>query len=272
MCHEPHVEPIFFWYCRLSRDERQFSRHLEQALAASKKTSDSNLSVSDELGDTDGAKASENVSDTTADASSKDDEFIPDQSASSDELKDESFSAVEEEEDEDSDFSASPQPKKAKKKQTKENAKSASKGKRANTKTPTADSVINNDNSLTNSLVKKATRSTAVKCTPAKPLVQKTTRSATVCVAKTTLTAATNRVKSSPASVKSYDSNSSVPRANKRAVNWTPPAKVGEGNMRKTDSVISKPTRVCSGGCTPVIRVGLSRNARVKSLHTNVKT
>ena len=202
---------------------------------------------------------------------SKDGDFVPDESVSSDESEGESFSAVEE--DDDSDFSASPQLKKGKKKSAKENAKSAPKGRQTKAKKPTAKSVVTVDKLSTNSLPKKVARPTAVKVAPAKPVVRKSTPSA-VCVAKSTSTDSAKEVKSTLVSVKTGGSTPGVLGVNKRVMNWTPPAKIGEGKT-KTDPLSLKPTHVrsgSSGGGTPVIRVGLSRNARVKSLHANIKT
>ena len=204
---------------------------------------------------------------------SKDGDFVPDESVSSDESEGESFSAVEE--DEDSDFSASPQPKKGKKKNMKENVKSAPKGKQTKAKKPTTKPNVSVDKLTTNSLPKKAARPTTVKVTPSKPMVQKSTPSiARVPSLKVNSAGSAKESKSNFASVKSEGGSPGVLGVNKRVLNWTPPAKVGEGKM-KTDTLGSKPTHVrsgSSGGGTPVIRVGLSRNARVKSLHTNFKT
>ena len=201
---------------------------------------------------------------------STDDDFVPDhESISSDDSEGENFSAVEE--DEDSDFSASPQPKKEKKKSAKENVKSAPKGRQTKAKKPkTENPNLSVNKSNANSLPKKAAKPTTVKVTPAKPMVQKSTPSiAHVPSLKVNSADSAKEFKSSLA--KCEGGSTGVLGVNKRVLNWTPPAKVG-----KTDTLSSKPTHVRSGsnggGGTPVIRVGLSRNARVKSLHTNIKT
>ena len=264
----------FFRKHRPSRDEKQFSRQLEQALAASKKESGTNVSVNSEPipSDTDTPSINTSSAARTAEGS-KDDDFVPGESVSSDESEEESSSAVDD--DEDSDFSASPQPKKRRKKNMKENVKSAPKGKQTKAKKPTAKPNVSVDKLTTNSLPKKAARQTAIKVTPAKPMVQKSTPSiAHVPSLKVNSADTVKESKSSLASVKSEGGNPGVLGVNKRVLNWTPPAKVGEGKT-KTDALSSKPTHVrsgSSGGGTPVIRVGLSRNARVKSLHTNIKT
>ena len=201
---------------------------------------------------------------------STDDDFVPDhESISSDDSEGENFSAVEE--DEDSDFSASPQPKKEKKKSAKENVKSAPKGRQTKAKkSKTENPNLSVNKSNANSLPKKAAKPTTVKVTPAKPMVQKSTPSiAHVPSLKVNSADSAKEFKSSLA--KCEGGSTGVLGVNKRVLNWTPPAKVG-----KTDTLSSKPTHVHSGsnggGGTPVIRVGLSRNARVKSLHTNIKT
>ena len=247
---------------RLSRDEKLFTRELEQAITVSKKELGNNTSVSSEPTDSSVETPSVDTSSVTctAEGSKEDGEFIPDKSDSS-ESEEESFSMAEE--DEDSDFTASPQPKKDKKKGAKENAKSAPKGKQPKAKKLTAKSVVNVDKLSTNSLPRNVTKQTAVKVTPAKTVRQKLT---TNVVPKTTVSDGAKQVKSG--------GSPGVLGVNKRALNWTPPAKVGEGKT-KTDSLVTKPTHVhssSSGGGTPVIRIGLSRNARVKSLHTNIKT
>ena len=201
----------------------------------------------------------------------KDGDFVPDESISSDESEGGSFSAVEE--DDDSDFCASPQLKKSKKKSAKENTKPAPKRQQIKAKKPTAKSVLTDDKMSANSLPRKVARPTSVTVAPAKPIMQKATPSA-VCVSKVTSIDSAKEVKSTLGSVKAGESTPGVLGVNKRMLNWTPPAKVGEGKT-KTDPLSSKPTHVrsgSSGGGTPVIRVGLSRNARVRSLHTNIKT
>ena len=215
-----------------------------------------------------------NTSNTACTAEgSKDDGFVPDESVSSDESEEESFSAVED--DEDSDFSASPQPKKGRKKNMKENVKSAPKGKQTRAKKPTAKPNVSVDKLSTNTLPNKAARPTTVKVTPAKPVVQKSIPSiARVPSLKVNSANTAKESKSNFASVKCERGSPGVLGVNKRMLNWTPPAKVGEGKT-KTDALSSKPTHVrsgSSGGGTPVIRVGLSRNARVKSLHASIKT
>ena len=203
---------------------------------------------------------------------STDDDFVPDhESISSDDSEGESFSAVEE--DEDSDFSASPQPKKGKKKSAKENVKSAPKGRQTKAKKPkTANPNLSVNKSSANSLPKKVAKPTNIKVTPAKPMVQKSTPSiARVPSLKMNSADSAKEFKSSLVKCEGGSPGPGVLGVNKRALNWTPPAKVG-----KTDALSSKPTHVHSGssggGGTPVIRVGLSRNARVKSLHANIKT
>ena len=212
-----------------------------------------------------------NTSSSTCTAEkSKDGDFVPDESISSDESEGESFSAVEED---DSDFCASPQLKKSKKKSAKENAKLAPKRQQIKAKKPTAKSVLTDDKMSANSLPRKVARPTSVMVAPAKPVVQKATPSA-VCISKATSIDSAKEVKSTLGSMKAGESTPGVLGVNKRMLNWTPPAKVGEGKT-KTDPLSSKPTHVrsgSSGGGTPVIRVGLSRNARVRSLHTNIKT
>ena len=208
---------------------------------------------------------------------SKDDDFVPDESVLSDESEGESFSGVEE--DEDSDFSVSPQPKKAKRKNMKENVKSTPKVKQTKAKKATMKPNMSMDKLCTNSLPKKMSKPPTVKVTPAKkPIVQKSTPSLTACAPSLKIDSSDSDnakvLKSSPASVKCdlERGNPGVLGVNKKVMNWTPPAKVGQ----KTAAASSKPTHMRSGssglGGTPVIRVGLSRNARVKSLHTNIKT
>jgi hypothetical protein len=231
---------------------------------ASKNESGTNISVSSDT------TPSINTSSTECTAErSKDDDFVPNESIPSDESEGESFSAVEE--DEDSDFSASPQPKKGKKKTAKENVKSAPKGRQTKAKNP--NTTVSVSKLSANSLPKKAAGLTTVKVTPAKPMVQRSTPSAArVPSLRVTSADSAKEVKSS---VKCEGGSPGVLGVNKRTLNWTPPAKVGVGR-EKTDALSSKPTHVRSGssggGGTPVIRVGLSRNARVKSLHTNIKT
>ncbi len=225
---------------------------------ASKKESGTNISVSSDT------TPSINTSSTECTAErSKDDDFVPNESVSSDESEGESFSVVEE--DGDSDFSASPQPKKGKKKSAKENVKSAPKGRQTKAKNPNTTVSVSKLNA--NSLPKKAARPTTVKVTPAKPVVPRSTPSAAG-VPSLKLNSA-NSVKELKSSIKCEEGSPGVLGVNKRTLNWTPPAKLGEGRQ-KTDALSSKPNHVRSsgGGGTPVIRVGLSRNARVKSLHT----
>ena len=230
-----------------------FSRQLEQALVASKNEADSDASS---CSTTDTSKAN-----STADKASQDGEFVPEEeegSGASDSEED-SYSAVED--DEDSDFSASPEIKKGKK-TGKENAKSAQRAKQAkSTKASTSPKTV--------------VKSGAGKST-AKPL------SSTNSVVRSTKVK-TETLKSSPSvsgakgvnlpGNRSLSSGGSpaVLGGNRRSVNWTPPARVGENKTASPANV--KSTRLSGGGGgTPVIRVGLSRNVQVKSLHANIKT
>lgn len=235
----------------MSRDEKQFTRQLEQAIQASREE------VSNVVNDS-GESATEKLSleTPTATEMSKDEEFVPDETVSLSESEEESYSAADD--DEDSDFMASPKPKKEKKrKSAKDNSKSASKVKRSTRKlVPSSEPMI------------KAS-------TKASPRRGKKDNVTKVKAELQRVTAPTNTKTASLASVVRLDlpisrTISSSPAAlgvNRRAMNWTPPARVGE-ERTKADSTL-KPTCV---GNTPVIRVGLSRNARVKSLHTNIKT
>lgn len=241
----------------MSRDEKQFSRQLEQALEASKNDQSNNVSVSS--GSTIETPMMENSSTTKE---SKDEEFIPDATVSSFESEGESYSAAE---DEDSDFMISPEPKqeKKKKKAVKESVKSVPKGKQVKTAKKLAtksEPLAKMDNLNTIPLVGKGTKSTVT----AKGVQVKSSP----CVAKTKSASLTHAKELDRPTSHTASGSPGVLGVNKRTMNWTPPAKIGK-ERTKIDSTL-KPTN-CAGG-TPVIRVGLSRNARVKSLHTNVKS
>lgn len=223
---------------------------MEQALAASKNEGSSDTStrsITDTLKkDSTGAKATQ------------DDEFVPDRDEGS-YSEGESYSAVDE--DEDSDFAASPEPKKGKK-TGKENTNMAPKSKKVKSKRV---AVASKSKSVVNSTSTSDTASTkplssvnaAVRVTKVKSEVQTPSLSSTKGI-------------NLPGNQTGAGGSPAVVGVKRRSVNWTPPARIGES---KTSSpVCIKSTHPSGGGGTPVIRLGLSRNARVKSLHTNIKT
>ena len=235
----------------MSRDEKQFSRQLEQALEASKKELSNNVSVGGES-----ATETPTLETSTATEMSKDEEFVPDETAVSSESEEESYSAPDD--DEDSDFMASPKPKKEKKrKTTKDDSKSTLKGKQLKRLVENSESVIKTNTKVSPRRDKKST---------AKVKVTK------VNAESERLISQTNTKTPSPSGIKELNlpisqTASSSPAAlgvNKRTMNWTPPARIGEERTKANSAV--KPS------CAGVIRVGLSRNARVKSLHANIKT
>lgn len=240
---------------RLSRDEKQFARQLEQALTASKEEGSNDASVSGAHSDSSETPVSAVVNSSTT-GTSRDGDFVPDETVSSESDDEGSLVA---EEDTDSDFMASPEPKKGKKR-AKENAKSAQKQKPAKTK-QTGPKSISNAN--TNPPPRSIAKSTAVKL----PQAKTEKRGSAPHPPRATSLDATKQV-NLPGS-KAVGSPP-VLGVNRRAANWTPPARVGEDKLKTVYT--PKQTPVQSGGGTPVIRVGLSRNARVKSLHSKVKT
>ena len=239
------------------------TRQIERAIKASTNETNQTVSIC-----SDSSEAATSVSKSTGAEESKDGDFVPDKTAdSSDESEEENYS----EENEDSDFTMSPQPTKTKKK-AKDNVKLTPKAKQTKAKKPvtsdkSTNAQVNKERSSNESLPAENTEPVVKKATHIKTKVQKSSP----LVAKTSLSNAKTRA--APSGTASSRTGSPVVLGvNKRSINWTPPSRVGDGRS-KSDSCTPKPVRVqSSGGGTPVIRVGLSRNARVKSLHSNIKT
>ena len=219
---------------------------MEQALAASKNEGSSDTSTRSTTGTL--------QKDSTGAKTTQDEEFVPDKDDGSD-SEGESYSAVDE--DEDSDFAASPEPKKGKK-TGKENTNMAPKSKKVKSKkvapSSKSKSVVNSDTASTKPL---SSVNAAVRVTKVKSEVQ-------------TPSSCSTKGINLPGNQTGAGGSPAVVGVKRRSVNWTPPARIGES---KTSSpVCIKSTHPSGGGGTPVIRLGLSRNARVKSLHTNIKT
>ena len=258
---------IFVHPSRLSRDEKVFSRQLEEAIKASKiESSDGDEGRSESQESVVPASktvVSEPPKSTSKGSKVDDDEFVPDKttcsSIESSEEEEESYSAADE--DEDSDFSMSPEPKKGRK-GARESAKSAPKGKKTAVKKATS---VKSEKVTAKSSSRKITKSQAVKVkSEAQNLPANVPKTLSVCIDK--------KASVPVGRATGHGTSPAVLGVNKRAVNWTPPSRIGESNT-KNGSCTPIPTRVQSGGGgTPLIRVGLSRNARVKSLHTNIKT
>lgn len=66
-----------------------------------------------------------------------------------------------------------------------------------------------------------------------------------------------------PLKTSSVSRNTPTIGIGRKVPKWTPPSRVGEGSV-----VVKSPSAVNSSG-TPVIRIGLSKHARVKPLHVN---
>ena len=219
----------------MSREEKTYNRALEQALKVSQVASGT-TSVLSEVSD---------VSDTIS-KDEEGDEFIPDDNEP--DSSDHEEEAVSDEND-DSDFNSSPptKTKSVKKRPTKRTLSTIKQKSPANGRSKTSLPKLSRtpkDEVQTNSMTSNSTPATPVSTvleTNLKLVTQKAVGPSTP--------------KSCPPS--SVSRNIGIGR---KVPKWTPPSRVGEG---------SKLPNIVNTSGTPVIRVGLSRHARVKPLHVN---